>query len=388
MLFGQSLPALFAGFLVVAVHGAQANPTPVETPHDKTGAIAIPAEPDLALLPRHRVAENLENPRGVALLEDETLLVALAGQGLRDDPGSGSLALLSDTTGDGVFETRRNILHQLPSKNILELVRRDEVFGMADVVAGNDTLLVSAAFFGGPSQIYEVRDAEATLWASVKGNINDLAYSKRDGNWIAVSSSSEQVLRVTRGKAAEEILTIPDLPEGQDPVPGYIHYEDSTGAVLVSLFSGSPLGEEGGDGTEIIHGAGGIIRVDTTNGAFEWLVSGLTAPTDIALDKEGRLYILEFCSDFLDPVATREAMYRAPVHGGFKRFSGRLLRVDLASGKVEVLAHELDGPTNLHLAEDAVFVTQGMGTPGRPIPYGDDAVALTGFIDKISLQSP
>lgn len=356
------------------------------TAHDKSQAIAIPAEIPLVALDRHKVAENLENPRGLLLIDDQTLMVALAGQGQERDKGTSSIALLRDATGDGVFETRNEILGNRPSKNIIELVRRDEVFGMADIATGNNTVLATAAFFGGPSQIFEVSDGTASLWSTVKGNINDITYSEQSHSWIAVSSSSEQLLRVGPDGFVKEILKIPDLPQGQDPVPGYVHYEPSTGSVLVSLFSGSPLGEEGGDGTEILHGAGGIIRVDTSDGSFEWVVSNLTAPTDIALDGQGRLYVLEFCSDFLDPVTSRDAMWEGSSHGGFKRFSGRLLRIDLLSGHTEVLATQLDGPTNLHLTAGAVFVSQGMGTPGREIPTGGGTVQLDGFIEKFALS--
>jgi len=363
-------------------HGAP----PLAAAHDRSTAIRIPATPVEALLPRARIATDLANPRGLLALADGTLMVALAGEGLENDPGTGSLTLLHDKTGDGIYETRADILNKLPSKNILELVRRDEVFGMADIAYGNNITLVSAAFFGGPSQIYEVSNTQATPWATVNGNINDLAYSEKENAWFAVSSSSEQLLQVSKNADAVEILEIPDLPEGQDPVPGYIQYEPTTGDVLVSLFSGSPLGEEGGDGTEIVKAAGGIIRVNTSDASFEWVVSGLTAPTDIALDSQGRLYILEFCSDFLDPVTTRQEMRSATTHGGFKRFSGRLMRVDLQSAKVELLADGLDGPTNLYLTADAIYVAQGMGTPGRPIPRGTAEIPLTGFIEKLTLN--
>jgi hypothetical protein len=220
----------------------------------------------------------------------------------------------------------------------------------------------------------------------VEGNINALTFDEKRGDWIAVSSSSEQVLRIYPDRPAEEILLIPDLPEGQDPVPGYVRYEPRTGKLLVSLFSGSPLGEEHGDGTEIVPGAGGIIRVDPEDGSFEWVVAGLTAPTDIALDDKGRIYVLEFCSDFLDPVATRAEMWAEPGHGGFKRFSGRLLRIDPIEGTVALLAADLDGPTNLHVSGNSLLVAQGMGTPGRIIPGPNGNVPLTGFIERLQIN--
>lgn len=337
-------------------------------------------------VPRERVAEGLANPRGMWLRADGKLLVALAGRGLEHDTGSGSLALLADSTGDGRFDVREDIMATQPSRNILDLVRRDEVFGMADVAVGGGTTLVSAAFFGGPSQIYEITGESARHWSTVAGNINAMTYHHAEGNWVAVSSSSEQVLRIYPGREAEVVLELPDLPEGQDPVPGYVRYEPGSGNVLISLFSGSPLGEEGGDGTEIVHGAGGVIRVDLESRSFEWVVAGLTAPTDIAVDEQGRLYILEFCTDFLDPVTNREQMWASPGHGGFKRFSGRLLRVDVSAGTVELLADDLDGPTNLHLAGRELFIAQGMGTPGRLIPHPQGNVALDGFIERITLD--
>jgi len=354
--------------------------------HDRTSALRVPAELTLASTERVRVADGLANPRGMWLRSDGKLLVALAGEGLEEDTGTGSLALLSDDDGDGRFEARKDILSDRPSRNILDLVRRDEVFGMADIAAGGGSTLVSAAFFGGPSKIFEVSGETARHWATVEGNINAMTYSEAEASWVAVSSSSEEVLRIYPDREAEVLLELPDLPEGQDPVPGYVRYEPRTGDVLISLFSGSPLGEEGGDGTEIVHGAGGIIRLDLDSGAFEWVVAGLTAPTDVAVDDRGRLYILEFCTDFLDPVTRREEMWSSPGHGGFKRFSGRLLRVDPAAGSVELLADDLDGPTNLHLAGKALFIAQGMGTPGRLIPGASGVVPLDGFIDRITLE--
>jgi hypothetical protein len=355
------------------------------TEHDRSAAIPIPDNPAVESLRRERIATDLLNPRGM-LLDGRTLMVAMAGRGLEEDSGTGSLVLLRDSDGDKSLDQRHALLSGQPSRNILHIVRRDEVFGMADIARGGGDTLVTAAFFGGPSQIYEVDGTNVSLWNTVEGNINAITFDEKRGDWVAVSSSSEQVLRIFPDRPAEEILLIPDLPEGQDPVPGYVRYEPSTGKLLVSLFSGSPLGEENGDGTEIVPGAGGIIRVDPDDGSFEWVVSGLTAPTDIALDDSGRIYVLEFCSDFLDPVNTRADMWQSPGHGGFKRFSGRLLRIDPVDRSVTLIADGLDGPTNLHVNSDSLLVAQGMGTPGRMIPGPDGDVPLTGFIEHLSLD--
>lgn len=354
--------------------------------HSLADAISVPLEPGRQLLPRQLVANGLNNPRGMLPVSSDTLLVALAGRGLASEPLTGEVVLLKDHDDDGILELDETLLERQRSTNIIDLVRRDEVFGMADIASGGDVVLISAAFFGGPSTLWQWRGSGLQRWATVDGNINSIAYSPDTEEWFAVSSSTEQVLQIGSDTTIRELLKIPDLPQGQDPVPGYVHYSAEAG-LLVSLFSGSPLGEEGGDGTEIEHRAGGIIRVDTQTGEFGWLVSGLTAPTDLLTDDLGRLYVLEFCSDFVDPLPSREAMWVGPSHGGFRRHSGRLLRIDLDSGEVVVVAEGLDGPTNLALDGNRLFIAQGMGTPGRLVPTAQGAVPLDGFIERLILPA-
>jgi hypothetical protein len=80
-------------------------------------------------------------------------------------------------------------------------------------------------------------------------------------------------------------------------------------------------------------------------------------------------------------------MLKGTTHGGFKRFSGRLLRIERSRGTVQVIAEKLDAPTNMILSDGALYVAQGMGTPGRSIPGPDgQPVLLTGFIERIALH--
>ena len=65
-----------------------------------------------------------------------------------------------------------------------------------------------------------------------------------------------------------------------------------------------------------------------------------------------------------------------------RRFSGRLLAIDLGRGTVGVIAEGLDGPTNLARGGRFLYVAQGMGTPGRPIPGPEGPVPLAGVIDR------
>jgi hypothetical protein len=80
-------------------------------------------------------------------------------------------------------------------------------------------------------------------------------------------------------------------------------------------------------------------------------------------------------------------MAKGPSHGGFRRFSGRLLRIDRKASEVSVIAEGLDAPTNLVLVGDALYVAEGMGTPGRQIPGPNGPVPLEGMIERIDLPA-
>lgn len=349
--------------------------------------IEVPAQPARALLPRHVIASELSNPRGMLLLSDGDLLVSEAGTGA---PGraDGRLLRLSDRNHDGDFldpDERRVLLDGQPSKNILDVVRRDEVFGMAGMAEGDGHVLVALAFFGGPSTLFEVEGDRVTPWSTTHGNINDVTYDPKLRAWFGVSSTSDEVVRLQPGRGSDRVLKVPPLPSGQDPVPAYLSYDPITGAELVTLFSGSPEGEEGGSGVELVPRAGGIIAVAPADKSLRWVVRGLTVPTDLAIAADGAIYVLEFCAAFLDPIPTREALTAGPSHGGFKRFSGRMLRVDRVRREVSVVAEGLDAPTNLTFGKDALYVAEGMGTPGREIPGPDGVQKLVGFIERIDL---
>ncbi len=351
----------------------------------------MPVESHRVLAPRARVAGGLLNPRGILPLADGSLLVAAAGTGDPEDPFTGTLLRLQDINGDGRYDgasERTVLLDKQPSANILDIVRRDEVFGMAAVAEGGGSVLVSVAFFLGPSTIFRVDDGELSHWATVHGNINSLDYDPGRRAWLGISSSADEIVWLRPGRGAERIVKLPPLAGGQDSVPGYVRHEPRTGAALVTLFNGATRDEEGGEGAEFEVRVGGIVRVHPDSGATEWVVTGLTAPTDLVVASDGRLYVLELCDGFADPLATRAALSEGTSHGGFTRYSGRLLRIDLETGVVDVLAEGLDAPTNLALAGSSIFITEGMGTPGRSIPGPDGPVALEGFIERVSLPTP
>lgn len=355
----------------------------------EAAVLVVPEQPLVALAPRARIAAGLLNPRGMQPLANGELLLSEAGTGLPDAEPSGRLLKLSDHNADGDFldaGEQRVLLDRQPSKNILEIVRRDEVFGMAGMAEGEGRVLVALAFFGGPTTLLEVVDNDVTSWGKTHTNLNDVTYDPTRKQWYAVASTTDEVVRLQPGGGVERVVKIPPLASGQDPVPGYLRHDPLSGELLVTLFSGSPEGEEGGEGTELVPRAGGIVAIDPDHKRFRWLVQGLTVPTDLEVTPDGTIYVLQFCASFLDPVRTHAELMKAPSHGGFERFSGRLLRIERPSGKTTVIAEGLDAPTNLVLAGNALYVAEGMGTPGREIPSPSGTVKLEGFIERIPLQ--
>ncbi len=353
---------------------------PIRSP----GPISIPERPVQRQLPIQRFAVGLDNPRGMVEVAGGGLLVALAGTGAGD---SGAIVALHDRDRNGRItdDEIKTVLDRQPSANAIDIVRRDEVFGPAALASGGGETMATVAFFGGPSLVYRIDDAGVHEWSKVHGNLNSIAFDSTRGAWYAASSTSDEIIRLRAGKGADRVVKLPTLDRGQDPVPGYLRYDPSGQDLLVSLFSGSVVGEEGGEGDELVANAGKIVRVDPDSGETTVAIDRLTAPTDLEIDRCGRIYVLEMCDEFLDPIETLDEA--TPMsHGGFRRFSGRLLRVDPRTRTVEVLATGLDAPTNLALGDNVLYVAGGMGTPGRTIPGPSGPTPLVGYIDSVAVD--
>jgi hypothetical protein len=378
---------------------AACTPSTQPPPSDARGAqlsaadvTDVPEAPAVALLPRERVAGKLANPRGMFMRPDGSLLVSIAGTGDQANPLSGGILRLHDADHDGDLDDvneRSWLLEQQQSRNLLDLVRRDEVFGMAGMSQGGKTgneLLVALAFFGGPSKIFRIDGDSVSQWGETHGNVNDLDYDARRHAWVGVASTTDELIELLPGGKSQRVAKFAPLKSGQDAVPSNLHFDAQSGDVLVTLFSGSPEGEEGGEGVELIPRAASIVSVHAETHDYKPVVTGLTVPTDLEIGPDGSIYVLEFCDSFLEPVSTREQMFSGTLHGGFKRFSGRMLRVNRVTHEVTVVAQGLDAPTNMVLANGYLYVAEGMGTPGRSIPGPDGKpVELHGFIERIKL---
>lgn len=352
----------------------------------------IPAAPAVRAYQRTTVARGLHNPRGL-VRDGDGVVLAEAGTGDAKQPLTGRLLRLADRDGDRAYlepDERRVLLDQQLSVNILNrlAMNRDEVFGLADVARGDGMTLVSAVDIMRGSTLYRVDgDGRVSPWGTTPGNANSLAFDPRRKRWYAVQSFENTVVEVGPQGRTRTVARLPPLERGQDAVPAAIVHEPATGALLVALFSGQIGGDTGGSGVDFVKGAGQIVRLDPDSGKTTVVVAGLTTPVDLAVGADGAIYVLEFCSSFLDPLKTAPSPDGAPSHGGFARYSGRLLRVDLGRREAVVLAQEIDLPTNVELEPGgSLLVSIGQGTPGRLIPGPRGPEPLEGRVERFSPQ--
>jgi sugar lactone lactonase YvrE len=336
------------------------------------------------------VATRLVNPRGILRRPDGSLIVAEAGVGDPQDLFTGRITRLWDQNGDGDYDDageRRAVLERQRSVDILGrlAVNRDEVFGLADIEAAGGWELATVADPLEGSTLLRLETQSADRWTTTADNANSIAFHPQRGRWYAVQSFQNTVIELDEAGKHRQVVRIPQLERGQDPVPAAIVYEPSRQALLVALFSGQIGGDTGGSGVDFVERSGKVVRVDPQTGALENVVEGLNAPTDLALAGNDTLFVLEFCRSFADPVHTQAEATQRARHAGFERYSGRVLRVALATGEVRVLATKLDVPTHLRLLPDGkLLVTEGQGTPGRMIPGPSGAVPLEGRIVELT----
>jgi hypothetical protein len=334
------------------------------------------------------VATRLVNPRGMLTVADG-LLVAEAGVGDPQDLFTGRITHLADANADGDYDDpgeRRPVLERQRSVNILGrlAVNRDEVFGLADIESAPDSILATVADPLEGSTLLRLEGERAGRWTTTADNANSIAFDAKRGRWFAVQSFQNTVLELDAAGKHRQVVRIPQLEQGQDPVPAAIVVEP-TGSLLVALFSGQLGGDTGGSGVDFVERSGKVVRIDPTTGKVTSVVEGLNAPTDLSLSDDGTLFVLEFCQRFADPVRTPSQALEGVRHAGFERYSGRVLQVTLATGELEAIATKLDVPTHLRrLSDGRLLVTEGQGTPGRMIPGPNGVVPLEGRIVELT----
>ncbi|MGJ3239366.1 MAG: ScyD/ScyE family protein [Anaerolineae bacterium] len=357
------------------------------------------------------IASDLNNPRGVAVMPDGQLLVIEAGTG-SDTPmeviGSGRVLQLADNNNDGDFDDsddqRLVRLDAQPSFNSLAVYRtgHDEPFGLSDVVmldedriyftldhpfaeAGRNT--GGEGYYGNVGIfILNTGREGATRFVQRSATLNSFAYDPQRDVFFATESGFNRIMAVDMTGDAEVVVELPTLANDQQPVPAGIAVDPNTGDLLVALFSGfvydyydTQMGFMPGDAK--------VVRIDPDTGTISDEITGLTTAIDVAVAEDGTLFVVEltttwetnpmpFDFDLFDPE-------QPPDPGGYARYSGRVT-MHTPDGEMRVLAQELDGPTNVTYHEGELYISTGLGTPGRRVVSHLGISEIEGVIYRIT----
>ncbi|WP_053214009.1 hypothetical protein [Pseudomonas sp. Q12-87] len=345
----------------------------------------IPAQPGETLRPSTIIAEDLLNPRGLCLEADGSLLFTEAGTGLPDQPFSGRISRLrADPHQPGAYLPRETVADGFRAMNMQARMMRDEIMGVSDVAFGDGRCLVSQTDYVEGSKLLDLQYTPPEPVFHSRGNLNALCYHPTRRSWLAVKPDTNQLVEFATGQVERVLAELPELDQGQEAVPVTLVYEPATDAVLISLFSGELHDDPARKGIDFAEKAGQVVRVWPATGEIDVLIRGLQLPTGLALRPDGNLLVLELCEGLQQPLPPD--WNGEPLHGGFTRFSGRLLGCNLPTAQVTVLARGLDTPSNLCLLPDAVLISEGMGLLGRPLPTPDEKVVpLRGRLRRVQL---
>ncbi len=344
------------------------------------------------------ILTGLLNPRGVAVFDDGSVLVAEAGRG--DDATdvterTGRLTLFVDSNDNGYFGDQGEAepwFEHLASYNAMHVFAtgRDEVSGPSDIAVHDDGrvfLSVDGGFdeFG----LYEISPSRSIgRNLASRSNMTGVTLSL-DGNslFVAESTFNELVEVSLDDGARRSIVEFATLDSGQQSVPAGIAIDPRNGDILVALFSGVALAS---DGTYIpfVSGDAKIVRVNPSTGEVTDEITGLTTAVDVTIDSSGNVYVVELATDYAELFergADLNDPDADPTHGGYLRFSGSVTMHPSGGGPPVVIADGLDSPTNITLADDgALYVSTGQGTPGRPIPGPNGATVIVGEVIRIT----
>jgi hypothetical protein len=172
---------------------------------------------------------------------------------------------------------------------------------------------------------------------------NPHSVTTKRGRAYVVDAGGNSLVKVRRSGSVSLVALFPDLavdaPPGLPPtaqaVPTGIAVGPD-GALYVSQLTGFPF----------VPGAANVYRIEPGS-APEVYASGFTNLTDLAFDRHGRLYVVEFASNGIlsgDP-------------------TGALIRID-PDGSREPIATDLVNPTGVAVGRKGVYVSNHGAEPG------------------------
>ena len=336
-----------------------------------------------------RIATDLNNPRGVAVMPNGNLLVVEAGTGdseLATDSGTGQVLLLIDVNDDGDFDDdleRTALVQDEPSYNSLDRfgTGHDEPFGLSDIVLMEDGRIffnkddpffreeprLDDAGYYGNTGVFVLDGGTVTLFSDSLATLNALVYDPDREVFFVTESGFNQITQVDLAGEVEVLANLPALAHGQQPVPSGIALDPTTGDILIALFSGF-LKDYHDMFLGFFPGDSKIVRLNPETQALTDEITGLTTAIDIAVDEMGNIFVVELTTVWPAPLMPRDFDLfdpnELPDPGGYVHNTGRVTMFPADGSEPMILADGLDNPTNITYHEGVLYVSTGLGTPG------------------------
>ena len=299
------------------------------------------------------VLDLLSQPRGLSV-DATTLCVAEAGSIGPDGPTREQPGQLESDTGRVVCGplsggTAKALVDELPfvyypdaavTSGAADVVRADgRVFALVGESYGDTSRSILEILPSGSrviADLFEFAESSSGPSGVVRSNPYSFVMTPDRSGFFVAEAAAGAVLRADLDGAVELFAAVP----GHEVLTGMSWGPDDL--LYVASFGQLPHPV----------GSGAVVALDAS-GSHEVVVDGLTMAIDVAFDRDGAMFVLEYASPVDDP------------HGvdAYRDRSGRLLYVRSPFDDVEmtVLLDDLDRPTALDVFDGEVFISLSAG---------------------------